>query len=119
MKLIIAGSRSFTDTNRLIDFVNGLIKTGAIEEEGLEIVSGMAKGADACGIEIAKANNLPLRKFPADWILFGKSAGYRRNTQMGQYANVLVAAWNGTSMGTAHMIDYMEKLGKPVYILEF
>tara|TARA_B100000929_G_scaffold108179_1_gene85699 strand:- start:6769 stop:7128 length:360 start_codon:yes stop_codon:yes gene_type:complete len=119
MKLLIAGGRDYTATDDLIDAINSLIQSGDIIEKGLEIVSGMALGADTCAIEIAKLNNLPLRKFPANWALYGRSAGYRRNVDMAQYSDVLLAAWDGKSKGTKHMIDTMKKLDKPVFVLRY
>ena len=39
-----------------------------------------------------------------------------RNIDIANYGDVLVAVWDGSSTGTQHIISYMEKLGKPVYI---
>jgi hypothetical protein len=35
---------------------------------------------------------------------------------MAQYADALVAVWDGESRGTDHMIGEMQKLGKPVSV---
>lgn len=83
-----------------------------------EIVSGGANGVDHCGELLAKKAGLVCTVFPAEWSTFGKSAGYRRNVQMAEYADALVAVWDGESKGTKHMIDIMNKHGKPVYIHE-
>ena len=42
--------------------------------------------------------------FLADWDQFGKSAGYKRNIQMAEHADALIAIWDGKSKGTMHMI---------------
>ena len=55
--------------------------------------------------------------FRADWECFGKSAGMRRNHQMAQAGDVLVAFWDGQSPGTAHMVQCMRQLGKPVVVI--
>lgn len=81
-----------------------------------EIVSGGARGPDKHGELIAKVNNIPLRVFPADWDTHGKAAGHIRNSEMGVYADALIAVWDGKSKGTAHMVRYMEALGKPVHV---
>ena len=55
--------------------------------------------------------------FPADWDKHGRAAGPIRNKQMADYADVLIAVWDGKSRGTKNMIDEMNKLMKPVYIV--
>ena len=39
------------------------------------------------------------------WNVYGKSAGYRRNVEMGLYGDALIAFWDGFSKGTRLMID--------------
>ena len=46
-----------------------------------------------------------MRVFPADWDKYGKRAGYLRNVQMAEYADALLAFWDGESRGTKNMID--------------
>lgn len=102
-KVIIAGGRDFNDYNLLkskCDFYLSKIN------EEIEIVCGGAKGADSLGERYAKEKGLSIRYFCADWDLYGKSAGYRRNVEMGNYADALIAFWDGKSKGTKHMIDY-------------
>lgn len=102
-KVIIAGGRDFNDYNLLkskCDFYLSKI------DEEIEIVCGGAKGADSLGEKYAKEKGLSIRYFYADWDLYGKSAGYRRNVEMGNYADALIAFWDGKSKGTKHMIDY-------------
>jgi len=110
MKVIIAGSR---------DGVWRDLVSTAILRSGFhitEVVSGMARGVDTWGEEYASEHNIAVKQFPADWSALGKYAGFARNTDMGDYADALVAIWNGDSKGTKHMINYMNKLNKPVYI---
>ena len=49
-------------------------------------------------------HGLQIKRFPADWNQFGRSAGIRRNVDMAQNADALIAFWNGYSHGTKHMI---------------
>lgn len=81
-----------------------------------EVVCGEARGPDTIGKEWAIKNQIPVISFPAEWNKYGKRAGMLRNEQMGDYADVLFAFWNGTSRGTKHMIDYMTQLNKEVYV---
>ena len=55
--------------------------------------------------------------FNADWNKHGRAAGPMRNKQMADYADVLIAVWDGQSKGTKNMIDQMNKLNKPVFIV--
>jgi len=99
MKVIIAGSREITDYNK----VETAIK--AINLPITEVVSGTAKGVDRLGEQWAEAHNIPVKKFPADWNTYGKKAGYIRNEMMANYADALIAIWDGKSKGTKHMIN--------------
>jgi len=89
-----------------------LIDTG----NHMEVVSGMAPGVDTTAYEWAARHRIVRTPFPADWDTYGKSAGMRRNKEMGDYADELLAIWDGKSKGTGNMIAYMKSLGKPVQI---
>ena len=54
-----------------------------------------------------------LPRFRANWGKFGVAAGQYRNWEMAEYADGLLALWDGESRGTLHMIDCMRRLGKP------
>jgi hypothetical protein len=82
-----------------------------------EVVSGTARGADRTGEQWASENNVPVKRFPADWDKHGKRAGYLRNADMAEYAEALVAFWDGQSRGTKHMIDLAEKAGLRVSVV--
>lgn len=110
-KVIVAGSRSFTNYRKVqeeLDFY--------LSEIG-EVVCGSAQGADELGRTWAIKNNIPVKMFPADWQNDGQAAGFMRNHKMGDYADALIAFWDGQSAGTKDMIDYMNQLKKPVHII--
>ena len=75
----------------------------------IEIVSGTANGADKLGEKYANDNGYPIKQFSANWDKYGKSAGYKRNAQMADYADTLIAFWDGKSRGTKHMIDLAKR----------
>lgn len=112
MRLIIAGGRDFNDRELLFDVLNKVILNRSISE----VVSGKAKGADTLGEEWAQMNSIKVSEFPANWELYGKGAGHKRNKEMGNYADILVAFWDGESKGTGGMIKYMKSLNKPVIV---
>ena len=112
MRIIIAGSRDFSDYAYLEETMLKII--GSLESSIIEIISGDARGADKLGAAFAKHHNLKLKTMPADWTRYGNSAGYRRNAEMAVYAvedpeNMLVAFWDGESKGTGHMVDLAKK----------
>lgn len=112
-KIVIAGSRIFNDYQLLKEVLNK-------EKDRIsEVVCGEAKGADTLGKNWAIQNNIPVKSFPADWLHYGTAAGYIRNHQMGDYADELIAFWDGQSKGTKDMIDYMDKLKKNVTVIRF
>lgn len=110
MKVIIAGSRQIIDYQIVVD---ALINANFVVTQ---VVSGTARGVDKLGEQWAIKNNIPIKRFPANWDRYGKSAGYIRNEQMAEYAEGLVAIWNGYSKGTGHMIDLARKHKLVVYI---
>jgi YspA, cpYpsA-related SLOG family len=111
MKLIIAGSRAFTDYQLLC-------QTLAPERHRItEVLHGGARGADQLGFRWALKHHVRSRCFAAAWERFGKSAGLRRNHQMAQAGDMLIAFWDGRSPGTRHIIGCMQRLGKPVVVI--
>ena len=118
-KLIIAGGRDFTDSKKMYAAIDQLVNHGELKEYAVSIVCGMARGADLLGREFALAFNVKRYEFPADWNQYGKRAGFIRNKQMGDFADGLLAFWDGESRGTKQMIEYMQSLKKPVYIIHY
>jgi hypothetical protein len=112
MKVIVAGSRDGFVARNVFEAIEESPFFGKITE----IVSGGARGVDTDGETYSRSRDLLLKRFPADWNKKGKAAGFIRNAEMAEYADALVAVWDGESRGTKHMIDTMQKLNKPVYI---
>ena len=78
-KLIIAGGRDYQLTPQDYERLDGIPMVK-------EVISGTARGADTCGEQWAERKGIPVKRFPADWEKFGKTAGIIRNSQMAQYA---------------------------------
>ena len=81
-----------------------------------EIVSGGARGVDKQAADYAKSNNICLTEFLPDYARYGRAAPLKRNIQIAEYADAVLAFWDGTSKGTQYTISMFEKLGKPVTI---
>lgn len=126
MRVIIAGSRDITDYETI---------KRAVSESGFkitEVVSGRARGVDRLGERWARANDIPIAYFSADWDNFdlpivvvrtnkcgdeyNAAAGAVRNEQMAKYAEALIAIWDGKSSGTKNMIDLARKYGLKIHI---
>ena len=131
MRVIIAGSRDFNDFKLLESNLHKIFKQLAdeklisvwINESNIEVVCGKAKGADTLGEQFAQIYHFPIKYFPADWDTYGKSAGYRRNAEMANYAKedngVLIAFWDGKSKGTKHMIDTAKSSSIRVFVVNY
>jgi len=113
-KLIIAGSRNFTDFRLFSQVCDKLYK-----QKPFSIISGGARGADSLAETYADLRGLKCEVFPADWDKHGKKAGYLRNKQMSEEGDALLAFWDGNSRGTMHMIDIAMMRALPVKICYF
>lgn len=107
-RIVVAGSRGFTDYEKFCDFLTGIIDYKLMGEDGC-FVSGCAKGPDAFIIRWCKENQMLCRECPADWDGLGKRAGYVRNAQMASISTEAVIFWDSISKGTGHMYDLCQK----------
>lgn len=89
--------------------------------EGLTVVHGACpKGADFLVSKwISKEDTTIIEeKYPADWKLFGHTAGFMRNEGMAKLgADLCIAFWDGISKGTLHMISQATKYEIPVRVV--
>jgi len=102
VKLIIAGSRGII--NPELHVATGFIYYNLRREDITEIVSGTCWGIDEAGEALAEKLSIPVKRFPADWKKYKAAAGMKRNKQMADYADALLAIWDGDSKGTLNMI---------------
>lgn len=114
MKVIIAGSRDFSDYVKLSETCDHLLKN----QKEVEIVSGKARGADRLGERYATERGYKIKEFEPDWST-GKGAGYARNVEMADYADALIAFWDGKSRGTMHMINIAKNKGLKVRVIKY
>src|SRR5437879_5851309 len=101
MRTIIAGSRGVADPGLVERAMAEAARHGIVPTV---ILCGEARGVDRLGRRWAEARGIPVESFPADWRRYRRGAGARRNQQMAEAGDALVAIWNGLSNGTADMI---------------
>lgn len=106
MKVAVIGSRglSVTDLGRYLP------------ENTTEIVSGGARGVDTSAIEYALSHGIKLTEFLPEYTRFGRSAPLKRNITIIEYADIVLAFWDGKSRGTKFVIDNCRRLGVEVRI---
>lgn len=79
-----------------------------------EIVSGGAKGVDKAAKAVADELGIPIKEFLPDYSAYGKRAPLVRNDRIIEYADMVLAFWDGESHGTQYVIAECLKLGKRV-----
>lgn len=106
MKTAIIGSRGI-DNIDLSKYI--LPKTN-------EIVSGGAKGIDALAREYAQKHQIKLTEFLPKYKIYGRGAPLRRNIEIIEYADIVLAFWDGKSHGTKYVIENCKKRDIPIII---
>ena len=106
MKTAVIGSRGLT-----VDDLGKYLPEGTTE-----IVSGGAKGIDTCAREYANSHNIKLKEFLPEYERFGRGAPLKRNLQIIEYADIVLAFWDGKSRGTKYVIDNCRTMGVEVKI---
>lgn len=76
-----------------------------------EIVSGGAKGVDTSAKEYALAHGIKLTEFLPEYDKFGRGAPLKRNITIIEYADVVLAFWDGQSHGTKFVIGNCKQRG--------
>lgn len=112
MRVLVCGDRNWLDYKLVQKTLFGLGKGPHT------IIDGEARGADSRGNEVAVLMGWPYKRYPADWVKYGKAAGPIRNQQMLDEGKPdLVLAFHDdlkNSKGTKDMIKRAEKAGVKV-----
>ncbi len=106
MKVAVIGSRNI----RLVD-LDAFLPIGTTE-----IVSGGARGVDACARRYARTHGIKLTEFLPDYDTYGRAAPLRRNDEIVSYADLVLAFWDGASHGTRYVVRRCREEGTPVRI---
>ena len=106
MRVAVIGSRSLK-----IDL------EGLIPKEATAIISGGAVGIDTNAKEYAIRHNLELIEFLPDYEKYARYAPLKRNDQIIESADLVIAIWEGKSKGTKYVIDKCEKQNKRIKVI--
>ena len=104
MKLLIAGSRSITDFDL----------NGHISDDVDLIISGGAKGIDTLAEQYADKNGIEKLIIRPKYEKYGRAAPIRRNEEMVDISDAVLAIWDGKSRGTAYTLEYAREKGKRI-----
>ena len=115
-KVLVSGSRSFTDYKLLKDRLE--YYTFELYDFAI-ITGGCPKGADALAAKFAFQERYLYLPIEADWDKHGKKAGPIRNQEIVNFCSVAVFFWDGRSPGTADCLDRMKRTGKPYRVVRF
>lgn len=102
MKVAVIGSRGVV-VNNLENY---------LPNDTTEIISGGAKGVDSCAAQYAHKYDIKLTVFLPQYDKYGKSAPLKRNLQIIQAADLVLAFWDGQSHGTKYVIEMCKKQNK-------
>lgn len=106
MKVAIIGSRNLTVT----DLENYL------PVDVTEIVSGGARGIDTCARNYATRNGIKITEFLPQYDKYGRGAPLKRNLQIIDYSDMVIAFWDGKSRGMRYVIKNCKKINKKVTV---
>lgn len=109
MRILVCGGRDYNDWDTVHKALEMFRSSGKNT-----LICGMAKGADSLGLRWAELYGYEVEKYYPDWNKYGKSAGFRRNSDMLNLGkpDVVVAFPGGK--GTAMMVDIARKAGVKV-----
>lgn len=107
MKMAIIGSRGLTVQNLSQYLPEGIT----------QIISGGAKGIDTCAKEYAQTAGIPLTEFLPEYEKYGRSAPLKRNLQIIDHADEILAFWDGRSRGTKFVIEQCKKKHKKITVI--
>jgi hypothetical protein len=128
MVIAIIGSRTFNNYTLLKE------KLAELNLPVSKVVSGEASGADTLGKNWALKNGIEYQGFPADWdnlevdgaIIktnkqgkkYNSKAGFLRNRQIVDNADIVIAFWDMKSSGTKDSLTYAHKIKKRWVIID-
>ena len=123
MKILITGSRTWTDPRPVETVIKECKQEASLQEQTLTVIHGNApRGADKIVEEIARKHKVLTIPMNANWTRYGRRAGFVRNQQMINEhpdINKVYAYKEGTkSAGTEDMIIRAQRCNIPIEVLQ-
>lgn len=125
LTVLVTGSRRWVDAHRMEEAMRHFVPS--TENLRVVLVHGAAQGADTMSEHVARRVGWSaVRRFPADWERFGKSAGFVRNADMLAHAKPdLVLGFKSSTEfdpalrrgGTEHMLRLAAEANVVTYIV--
>ncbi len=110
MQVLVCGSRTFSRKD-LVECRLGILPASTV------IVVGGAAGADTLAEEAAHEFGMDVCRHPANWKVYGRAAGPRRNAEMLEHHSIdLVIAFHedvSLGRGTKNMVKQARSEGIP------
>ena len=107
MKLMIAGSRS----------IPAFDLSPYISKDVDCIITGGAEGIDQIAEQYADDHRLSKIILRPQYGLYKRNAPLIRNRQMVDIADAVLVIWDGKSKGTRHTMEYAQKKGVPLQVI--
>lgn len=112
LRILVSGDRNWTDKEA--------IRRELEKRLPCVVIHGCARGADTLAGQVAFELGMEVVTFPAEWHLYGKAAGPRRNQTMLDLGKPdLVLAFHAdlaNSKGTKHMVEIARTAGVSVEV---
>ncbi len=116
MNLGVVGTRTYNDHEQMLRCIKNFCS--CIGGKPDVIVSGGALGADALAKSIASEHlKCEYKEFLPDWNKYGKGAGPKRNEQIVEESDAVIAFWDGTSAGTRSTINLCYETKTPILVI--
>ncbi|MEU3618825.1 DUF2493 domain-containing protein [Streptomyces sp. NPDC006872] len=111
MKILVSGSRDWTDARKIQEEIfRALYETKTPHVEAALIHGACPTGADALADAYARETGMHILSFPAEWKLYGRYAGYRRNVEMvSTIPDICLAFIRNGSRGASMTADFAEE----------
>lgn len=121
-RCIVAGSRTIMNATAVAEAIHeAQVKWNRKITLG---ISGAAAGPDTIGAQLLSAQGVEIKYMPAQWNgtdpitgrKYGRRAGIVRNEEMLKIADAVIVVWDGSSRGTAHLINAATAKKLPIHI---
>jgi len=122
IKIAIVGSRGFSNPKLFKKELLTFLEENNINDDYI-IVSGGAKGADYLAKMFWKAflggNKDRYIELKPNWKKYGKKAGFLRNYDIWDNADLGIAFWDGSSKGTEHSFKISKQQNKVLKVIDY